>query len=132
MTILLDAKESGKRMKKKGKGNDVQKSPFATFHPTAQEREFLKEDAPSLSDALSTISEFCKDNIQFSLGYKAENSGYFAMVRDKVGDWTEQACLSYWNSDPEKAVIGLAFALQGRYSNFPNLQIGLPGFTDEW
>lgn len=94
---------------------------ITSYHPTTEERERLKAGAMDLSKAVEALAGLVGKGAKVTLGHRAENDSYYAIIREEGDNWQESAAVSYWHSEPDKALIGLAFGLAVRFPAFPDM-----------
>jgi len=103
-----------------------------TFHPTAEEKESLKNSPADPQKDLEILEDFIVRNCTLSIGCRLDSGAFYATLREKTENWTEARSLSAWHTSPAQALRGLAFALDTRFDQFPDIEVNGAGFLDEW
>lgn len=134
MGIMKDLKQA-----RNGRSNkkDPPKSPkggFITFHPSTAEKIQLAEMPPSLEKCLTVLADRISQGCGLTVTQKLDTGAFAALIYDKSEPFGERITLSAWHSDLEKVLVGLAFALETRWPDFPSEKPALlfndPG--DDW
>lgn len=92
-----------------------------TYHPTVAEREVLRArlfDWPKFRDIVERMLE---RGCTLSVGQRLDTGSCYATIREKTLKWEEARGLSAWHIDVERALLGLQFALETRYEDFPDI-----------
>lgn len=107
------------------------KRPY-TFHPTEAQRVALRENPVATNEALTVVSEYLERGCKMTLGYKAENAAFFAILRENTAVWDEGEAVSVFHSQPEKCLAGLAFYLLHVNPEWPRANGGWTQTNFDW
>lgn len=111
-----------KKEKKSPKVSKQANKNYINFHPTKEQKEELKNyDKYTPEWAITVIQSFISGSATLSMGYANRTDSYFATCREKCDDWRDARTLSCFHSDPARALVGLAYALESLYDSFPNI-----------
>lgn len=112
------------RPSKKPSANGRQRgstSNLVSFHPTTSEKEALQNGAMSLEEAMTVLFTMVDRGFKVSFGVRKDGNACYATIREDLPNWQDGQALSAFHSEPIKAVIALAFALETRFSSFPSI-----------
>ena len=132
MSQSNDAKYDRPRGSSRKKGKSNKTSSLFSFHPNKDQREELKKWTADLDKDLEFLMTFLEDNCLLSVGYKAENASYFALLKDRSVQWDQAASVSVWHTDLPRALLGLTYYLKEVNPEFPKVPPGGVGDFEDF
>jgi len=103
-----------------------------TFHPTVEEREALKLGPADPHKDLELIQTYLERGCSLTIGVRIDSDSFYATIRQRTLDWMTAPAITAWHTSPVGALQGLAFALEQRYDDFPEIGARQLTFLDEW
>jgi hypothetical protein len=101
---------------------------FASFHPTKEQKEFLRGQEDALEDLLIGLSSHLQKGCKVTLGHSEYNNAYYCSIRENTANWQDARAVSAWHVEPDMALRTLCYALQVKFTSFPDLG---EGWTEE-
>lgn len=117
----LERQKENKAGRNGAKRSKANQSRFVTFHPTEADKKELKDKAYDLTWAWEVIEGRLDRGCSLSLSVRDDGSSYCAMIWDASLDWEERTMVTSFHSDLDRAVLGLAYALEKRHPDFPEI-----------
>lgn len=132
MSQLERVEEERKSKKKRSSAGSSRSSAFITFHPTKEQKEVLKELPWGPLEALDNLAFWLERGHKFTLIQKPDNGSFCAMLRENTKNWQEALTLTCWHAQPERALVGLVWALENLYPEFPDVKERIVPVDDDW
>lgn len=117
---MKEVKQSRNGRSKNSKPPMKLKGGFITFHPTVAEKIQLKEMPPPLERCLAVIADRINQGCGLTVTQKVDTGSFAVLIYDKAEPFGERITLSAWHTELDRALVGLAFALEARWPDFPS------------
>lgn len=120
MGIMKELKQSRNGKSNKPKPPTSPKGGFITFHPSTAEKIQLREMPPTIEKSLTVLADRVNQGCGVTITQKLDTGSYAVLIYDKSEPFGERITLSVWHTELDKAIVGLAFALETRWPDFPS------------
>lgn len=120
MGISEDIRDAKKRPSKRPKpqaGDNVR--PF-TFHPTAEQGEFLRGKPFDLHETMEGLEGVLQRGHRITIGYTDKGESLYVVIRQGGEDWSKTKAVFVYHNDLEKALTGLWFYLMSVEPGWPD------------
>lgn len=134
MGIMKELKNSSRQKQRPAIQAKTRKGGFVTFHPSTAEKTQLREMPPSLEHALSRLQGKLEEGCGITVTMNQNNGSFAALIYDKSQSFDERITISCWHTQLDKAIVGLAFALDARWPDFPSEKpaLGFEALEEDW
>lgn len=121
MGISEDIRDAKKRPSrpKKPQGGDYAR-PF-TFHPTAEQAEFLRGGMIDIHEVLIGLEGIIQRGHRITFGYTDRGPSLYVVAREGAKDWSESKAVFVYHNDLQKALTGLWFYLSSVEPGWPDV-----------
>jgi len=121
---LVEEAKSSKREKTQKKPAPPRFNRFVTFHPTKDQRKFIREGEESLDDLLTSLQPYFRAGCKLVVQYVESSSSCVAVLRETTADWKEARSVSAFHVDSDIALRTLHYAIVTQYPKFPDIEAG--------
>lgn len=125
-----ERKNMGKQTAKSGQ--KAKAKLFVSFHPTKEEKEYLRSLDTSLEDDLESLKFFMAEGHKITVGYSKNTGAVYATLREGTDDWEQARSVSAWHSEAGMALRALIYGVLHYHPKFPNLATSQAEFDLEW
>jgi len=103
-----------------GKSGEKPLSALYAYHPTKSHREAIRQDPRPLGDLISVAGGWLSQGCKITLGYREENSAFYAIIREGSDNWESARAVSAWHSQLETALAVLVYYLESVNPEWPD------------
>lgn len=132
MSRVAEETKASKSRKPKTNGNKTYVKRFISFHPTKEEKEYIRAMEESLEDCLVGLRPWLEDGHKLTIGWSGKNDACFASIRESTDNWRDARAVSAWHADPDVALRSLCYAITSRFPAFPEIEFGQADYELDW
>jgi len=104
---------------------ETKTTPYIAFHPTKEQKEFLREQEDSLEDLLGGLVSFLREGHKIQIGLSERTGAIYATLRERSDDWKTAISVSAFHAEPGMALRSLCYFVVVCHPRFPSVQLPL-------
>lgn len=132
MSRVVEEAKAHKNGKNGKSSTERQVRRFLSFHPTKDQKEYLRTQDEGLDDLLVGIRPYLEDGHKITIGYSEKNKACYASIRENHQDWQQARAISAWHADADMALRSLCYAIVSQYPSFPDFTVDEETFDLNW